>query len=50
MEWTRRFPNPSIDAGEAEIEVRQLYELDDFPESEGIERFREMEQERAKKK
>ncbi len=30
MEWTRRFPNP-IGVGEAaEIEVRQLYELEDF--------------------
>jgi hypothetical protein len=50
MEWARRFPNPSIDGGEAEIEVRPLYELEDFGDSEGIERFREMEKERAKKK
>jgi hypothetical protein len=50
MEWARRFPNPSIDGGEAEIEVRQLFEFEDFGESEGIERFREMEKERAKKK
>ncbi|HKW40951.1 MAG TPA: YciI family protein [Gemmatimonadales bacterium] len=39
MEWTRRFPNPSID-GQAEIEVRQLYELDDFGESDALDRFR----------
>jgi hypothetical protein len=50
MEWARRFPNPSIDGGEAEIEVRQLFELEDFGDSEGIERFREMEAERARKK
>jgi hypothetical protein len=50
MEWARRFPNPSIDGGEAEIEVRQLFELEDFGDSEGIQRFREMEKERAKKK
>jgi hypothetical protein len=50
MEWARRFPNPSIDGGEAEIEVRQLFELDDFGDSEAIERFRDMEKERAKKK
>jgi hypothetical protein len=49
MEWARRFPNPSIDGGEAEIEVRPLYELEDFGDSEGIERFREMEKERARK-
>jgi hypothetical protein len=50
MEWARRFPNPSIDGGEAEIEVRPFYELEDFGDSEGIERFRKMEQERARKK
>src|SRR5467141_3141231 len=50
MEWARRFPNPSIDGKEAEIEVRQFFELEDFGESESIERFREMEKERAKKK
>jgi hypothetical protein len=42
LEWTRRFPNPSVDGGVAEIEVRQLYELDDFGPSESIERFREI--------
>lgn len=30
VEWTRRFPNPAINNGEAEIEVRQLFELEDF--------------------
>jgi hypothetical protein len=42
MEWTRRFPNPAGDSKEAEIEVRQLFELEDFGPSEVIERFREM--------
>ena len=42
IEWSRRFPNPTIDGGECEIEVRQLFELDDFGESEAIDRFREM--------
>ena len=28
--WTKRFPNPSLDGGEAEIEVRPFFELDDF--------------------
>ena len=40
LEWTRRFPNPHLADGE--IEVRQLFELEDFGESEAIERFREM--------
>jgi hypothetical protein len=42
MEWTRRFPNPSIDNGRAEIEVRQMFELEDFEQGEVIERFREI--------
>ena len=40
MEWVRRFPNPHLDDGE--IEVRQLYELEDFGPSETTERFRDM--------
>jgi len=41
LEWTRRFPNPHREDGE--IEVRQLFELEDFGPSESVERFREME-------
>ncbi len=40
IEWTKRFPNPSNEDGE--IEVRQLFELEDFGPSEAIERFREL--------
>jgi hypothetical protein len=43
LEWTRRFPNPAGEGKEAEIEARQLYELEDFAPSESVERFREME-------
>jgi len=43
MEWTRRFPNPAGDGKEGEIEVRQLFELEDFGPSEAVERFRDME-------
>jgi hypothetical protein len=42
MEWARRFPNPSIDGREAEIEVRPLYELEDFGSGEAVERLREL--------
>lgn len=42
MEWTRRFPNPAVDGGAAELEVRQLFELDDFGPSAVVERFREL--------
>ena len=40
VEWTRRFPNPAGEGVEAEIEVRQLFELDDFGPSAAVERFR----------
>ena len=43
IEWTRRFPNPAVDGTAGEIEVRQLFELDDFDPSPAIERFRELE-------
>lgn len=42
MECTRRFPNPAVDGKEGEIEIRQLFELEDFGPSEAVERFREM--------
>jgi hypothetical protein len=42
LEWTRRFPNPVGEGREAEIEVRQLFELEDFEPSEAVERFREI--------
>ena len=40
IEWTKRFPNPGNEDGE--IEVRQMFELEDFGPSEAIERFREL--------
>jgi hypothetical protein len=43
MEWSRRFPNPAGEGKQAEIEVRQLYELDDFEPREALDRFKEME-------
>lgn len=42
LEWTKRFPNPAIGGKDCEIEVRQLFELEDFGPSDAIERFREM--------
>jgi hypothetical protein len=42
LEWSKRFPNPAIDGKEGEIEVRQLFELEDFGPSEAVERFREL--------
>lgn len=40
MEWARRFPNPGNQDGE--IEVRQLFELEDLGQNEAIERFRKL--------
>ena len=42
LEWSRRYPNPTIDGSDCEIEIRQLFELEDFGQSDAIERFREM--------
>jgi hypothetical protein len=51
LAWSRRYPNPTIDGSDCEIEVRQLFELGDFGKSEVIDRFREIgiggEQERS---
>jgi hypothetical protein len=42
LEWTRRFPNPVGEGKECEIEVRQLFELEDFGPSAAVDRFRDM--------
>ena len=42
IEWTKRFPNPAGEGKDAEIEVRQLFELDDFAPGEAVDRFRDM--------
>ena len=42
LEWTRRFPNPAGEGKESEIEVRQLFELEDFGPSDAVDRFREI--------
>jgi hypothetical protein len=43
LEWSRRFPAPFGEGREAEIEVRQLIELDDLQTRDSIERFRALE-------
>ena len=43
LAWTKRFPNPVGEGAEAEIEVRQLFELEDFGPSDAVERFRDLE-------
>jgi hypothetical protein len=39
LEWSRRFPNPVGEGAPCEIEVRPLYELDDFEGLEAARRF-----------
>jgi len=40
--WAKHFPNPAGEGKDCEIEVRQLFELEDFGPSEAIERFRDL--------
>ena len=42
VEWSRRFPNPTLDGSDCEIEVRQMFELEDFGDTETLDRFREI--------
>lgn len=43
LEWSRRFPNPAGRGMEAVIELRQLIELDEFPPSQALDKFKQME-------
>ena len=47
LEWTRRFPNPRGEGLEAEIEVRQLFEMEDFAGVDGVEQFNELQAQRG---
>lgn len=40
LEWSRRFPNPVREGAEAIVEVRELYEMEDFTPSESLEKFK----------
>ena len=42
LAWTKRFPNPSIDGGEAEIEVRPFIPLEDFGDGPAVQKAREL--------
>lgn len=42
IEWTKKFPNPTLDGSDCEIEVRRMFEPEDFGESETVDRFREI--------
>ncbi|WP_298830968.1 YciI family protein [uncultured Piscinibacter sp.] len=42
MEWSRRFPRPFPEGVDCEIEVRRLYELEDFGSDPALDRMREI--------
>jgi len=42
LEWTRRFPAPHGEGRACHIEVRPLFDIDDFGASEAAQRFREI--------
>lgn len=42
LEWSRRFPNPVREGAEAIVEVRELFELEDFTPSEALDKFKAM--------
>jgi hypothetical protein len=43
LEWIKRYPNPAHHNGVGEIEARQIYEMDDFEQTEAVQKFRELE-------
>jgi hypothetical protein len=50
IEWARRVPAPHGEEADGEIEVRQVFELEDFGPGPAIEHHRQLENELAKKK
>jgi hypothetical protein len=48
VEWIRRCPNPHYE--DSEIEIRQLFELEDFGESPAVDHHRQLGDELARKK
>ncbi len=50
IQWAQRAPNPHGEGADAEIEIRQFFEMEDFGPSGAIDREREMERALAEKK
>jgi hypothetical protein len=50
IEWAKRVPAPHGEGNEAEIEIRQVFELEDFGQSPAVDHHRELEKELAKRK
>ena len=47
IEWVKRCPNPH--EGESEIEIRQVFELEDFGESPAVEHHRDLQRQLSEK-
>ena len=51
IEWAKRAPAPHGEHADGEIEIREIFEMDDFGPSEALDRWREnLEKELAKQK
>ena len=50
IEWAKRAPNPYGEGGEGDIELRQLFELEDFEPSDAVEQARKLEKQLPKRK
>jgi hypothetical protein len=48
IEWAKRIPAPHGEGNEGEIEIRQLFELEDFGESDAIDHHRKLQDKLAK--
>jgi hypothetical protein len=49
IEWAKRAPNPQGEGNDAEIELRQLFELEDFGDSPAVEEARKLEEKFTKR-
>src|SRR6202163_3645863 len=50
IEWAKRAPTPHGEHADGEIEIREIFEMDDFGPSKAVDRARELGQELAKQK
>jgi hypothetical protein len=50
LEWLKRVPAPHGENDEGEIELRQFFEMDDFPPSDAVNDARKLEETLARKK
>lgn len=50
LEWAKRVPNPAGEGRDAEVEVRQFFEMEDFAPGPAVDQAREMGEQLAKNK